>query len=146
MYRDVWLAVRVGSWLCIVGVAKHLIPVARLAALMWSDGSDREPDPASVQRIAGFVRRLSRPGGNCLARSLVLYRFLSREGADPRLTLGLRQSGTALVGHAWVTVGDLPVLGPPPTTEAYVPVVSFGRGGCAEHGPEAPRPASAAGD
>jgi hypothetical protein len=67
---------------------------------------------------------VSRPG-NCLERSLVLYRYLSAVGADPQLVVGIRGGEEAVRGHAWVTVRGAPLEEPPLTLEGLTRVVSF---------------------
>ena len=86
----------------------------------------RERDPEREERTIGVVARLSRAsGGNCLARSLVLYRYLSRADADPRLVVGMAKPDEYL-GHVWVTVDGRPLLETPETLRGYEEVTTFG--------------------
>jgi hypothetical protein len=64
---------------------------------------------------------------NCLERSLVLYRVLSRAGAQPALILGARRDAPSVAGHAWIEVDGAPVC--EPEREAYAPIVAFGARG-----------------
>jgi hypothetical protein len=82
--------------------------------------------------MAKVVRRLCRTsGGNCLERSLILYRYLARANADPRLVVGMGKPDEFL-GHVWVTVDGRPLLDTPETLRAYTEVVRFGGGGAQE--------------
>lgn len=50
---------------------------------------------------------------SCWKRSVVLYRYLARRGADARIRFGVRKEeadGGRLAGHAWIEVGGVPVL------------------------------------
>ena len=82
-------------------------------------------------RLASWIYG-SRPltgGDNCLERSLLLYRYLSRTDAEVRLVVGFRNGGEALEGHAWVVVGNRAMAADTDERGAYAPVVSFGRHG-----------------
>ena len=82
--------------------------------------------------MAKVVRRLCRSsGGNCLERSLILYRYLARANADPRLVVGMSKAHEFL-GHVWVTVDGRPLLDTPETLRAYTVVVRFGARGAQE--------------
>jgi Transglutaminase-like superfamily len=129
---DAWLAVRAAWWMCTLLVLKRTLPLPRLVRLMWLPPRISERDPERVERTIRIVARLSRAsGGNCLARSLVLYRYLSRAWADPRLVVGMAKPDE-LLGHVWVTVEGRPLLETRETLESYTDVVSFGGGGAQE--------------
>ncbi len=99
---------------------------------MWLAPRGAARDPEREQRTIRVVARLSRTsGGNCLERSLVLYRYLSRADAGPRLVVGMAKPDE-LLGHVWVTVDSRPLLETPETLRSYTAVVSFGRGGAQE--------------
>ena len=68
---------------------------------------------------------------DCLQRSLLLYRELSRLGADPTLTIGFRHSAQRVQGHAWVTARD-EIVAEPAGIGEYVPAIRFGRNGMIE--------------
>jgi hypothetical protein len=79
---------------------------------------------ATAHRIARLVSIASRHGPyrpNCLPQSLVLWWLLQRRRLPARLLIGVRRSGAALMGHAWVEVGRDPVGDPASTSKAYVP-------------------------
>jgi hypothetical protein len=92
---------------------KHVIPLRRLARWAWCPPAgprDREAE----RRLVADVLRLSNLIGlsdrDCLQRSLLLYRLLSRAGADPNLSIGFRQMNGRLLGHAWVVVDNRAII------------------------------------
>ena len=123
---DAWLAVRTVGWMCVLPVLKRTFPLPRLVRLMWLPPRIPDRDPGREDRTIRIVARLSRAsGGNCLARSLVLYRYLSRAHADPRLVVGMAKPNTFL-GHVWVTVDGRLLLETPETLRGYEEVTTFG--------------------
>ena len=46
----------------------------------------------------------------CLNRSLLLYRFLTRDGLDVRIHYGLRKTENGMEGHSWLSLGGKPLL------------------------------------
>jgi hypothetical protein len=63
---------------------------------------------------------------DCLQRSLLLYRVLSRAGADPTLMVGFLRRNGRIRGHAWVTVDGNPVIEPGPNVVHFSPALGFG--------------------
>ena len=125
---DAWLAIRVLGWAVVLPMLKHRVPAAKLARFMWippKRGRDAEREETIVA-LSRLVTR-ARPGStrNCYERSLISYRYLAREGADPRLVTGLTPDHS---GHAWVTVDGKPVWELGNLTE-FVEVATFGRDG-----------------
>jgi hypothetical protein len=99
---------------------------------MWLAPRRTERNREREQRTIRIVSRLSRTsGGNCLERSLVLYRYLARANADPQLVVGMARPNEYL-GHVWVTVDGRPLLETPETLSGYSKVVSF-RAGLTRH-------------
>ena len=130
--RDAWLAARALGWLCVLPVLKRTLALERLVRLMWLAPSGSARDRGHDRRTIRIVARLSRTsGGNCLERSLVLYRYLARANADPRLVVGMARPDEYL-GHVWVTVDGQPLLETPETLGGYTEVVTF-RAGRAQH-------------
>jgi hypothetical protein len=123
----------------IFAVMKHLLPLRWLVRLAWQHPvgpRDREVE----RRAAANVWRLSQLAGlsdhDCLQRSLVLYRLLSRAAADPRLVVGLRRSDGCVEGHVWVIVDGHAVSEPDPGLLHFWPVLVFGwRGKILESAP-----------
>ena len=129
--REAWLAARAVGWLCVVPVLKRTLSLERLVRLMWLPPRGTARDHGHEQQTIRIVSRLSRTaGGNCLERSLVLYRYLARANADPHLVVGMARPDEYL-GHVWVTVDGRPVLETPETLAVYTEVVTF-RAGSAE--------------
>jgi hypothetical protein len=91
---DMWLGVRMFAWSLLLPVLKYVVPLPLLARLMWSRARV-EPQPGQEEKVAAFARRISRVRplphrDNCLEKCLLIYRFLSRFNADPRLVTGVR--------------------------------------------------------
>jgi Transglutaminase-like superfamily len=126
---DSWLVLRMAGWRVCLPVLKRRLPLARLARLMWMGERAR---PVTVQRearIAELARIVFRSehvsrAGNCLERSLVLYRYLSAAGVDPHLVVGITV-GETVRGHAWVIVRGEPVEEPPSSLAGLTRLVSF---------------------
>ena len=125
---EAWLAVQTVCWLCALPLLKRALPLPKLAGLMWLPARISDRDPGQEERTIRIVTRLSRAsGGNCLARSLVLYRYLSRADAEPRLVVGMAKPDQ-LIGHVWVTVDGRPLLETSETLGSYTEIVTFGHG------------------
>ena len=127
---DAWLAVRMAGWRLVLPLMKRRLPLARLVRLMWRGEQARPTTPQREARIAGLARVVYRSDhvsrrGNCLERSLVLYRYLSAAGADPQLVVGIRSGEAAVRGHAWITVRGEPIEEPPQSLDGLTEVVSF---------------------
>jgi hypothetical protein len=130
--RDAWLAARAFGWLCALPVLKRTLPLERLVRLMWRAPRRGTRDRGQEERTIRIVSRLSRrSGGNCLERSLVLYRYLGWANADPDLVVGMARPDEYL-GHVWVTVDGQALLETPETLRGYTEVVRF-RAGRAQH-------------
>ena len=123
------LALRMGAWMLVLPLAKRVLPFERLARLTSCDARGRrarEQEPVTI-RLASRLTRFS--GSNCLERSLILYRFLGRGGADPTLVLGIGRGASGRhLGHAWVLVDGAPVIDSPAELSSYEPVLAFGPG------------------
>lgn len=113
-----------------LGLLKHIVPLSRLARWAWT--RQRVPRDADAERrVILAVARLRRWFGadrDCLQSSLLLYRELSRLGADPRLAIGFRRLDDRVEGHAWVFVDGRAVLGEP-QMHCFEPAIQFGPGG-----------------
>ena len=113
------------------GALKHVVPVQTLARWAWR-APTRPNDPEAVRRAVARVWRtqglVNIGDRDCLQRSLLLYRELSRLGADPSLMVGFRQAAQRTQGHAWVTTRGA-VAVEPDDVNTYVPAFSFGQYG-----------------
>jgi Transglutaminase-like superfamily len=127
---DAWLALRMVGWRLVLPLLKGRVSLTRLVRLMWRGEGARPVTAAREARVAELARVVYRSEhvsrrGNCLERSLVLYRFLSAVGADPHLVVGIRGGEAPVRGHAWVTVRGEPVEEPPQSLEGITRVVSL---------------------
>jgi hypothetical protein len=90
-------------WL--MGVLRYSLPLAVLVKWAWRSPR-RARDLARERRTVALLIKLGhlfrRSDRHCLQRSLVLYRELSRDGADPHLIVGFRPAPGGLDGHAWI--------------------------------------------
>jgi hypothetical protein len=99
---------------------------------MWLPARPSARDPERELQAAQLVRRLCRQsGGNCLERSLILYRYLSRARANPRLVVGMAKPDE-FIGHVWVTLDSRPLFDSSETLREYTEVMTFGAGGVKE--------------
>jgi hypothetical protein len=127
------------GWRLVLPALKWRFPLPRLVRLMWWSG---EPDPPSAERnerIATLTRALSGPWDvraldNCLERSLIAYRYLSKAGAQPELVVGFSRGGGEVRGHAWVQLDGRALPGDDESPEEFETAVRFGRGGTVDEG------------
>ena len=106
----------------------HLVSVEMLVRLAWRPAVTT-PRRVSPSVLAARTRRLAQllgTTGDCLPRSLVLYRELSRQGVDPELVIGFGRTGESLAGHAWVTVGGQAVEASEDSMPVMIPACVFG--------------------
>lgn len=129
-------AVQIGRLMaayCALTLAKRVVPLPRLAQLAWCPPRGGARDARAEARAVGLVLKASRWSGgtqhNCLPRSLLIYRSLSRAGANPRLVVGLRREQNRVRGHAWVVVDHRVHAETGDESGGYTPVIAFGEGG-----------------
>ena len=126
--HDPLLMLELACWRVTLPALKRFVGVKTLARTMWS-----EPRPgASGDRVQETIEVVSTSGrlflsSNCLERSLVWYRVLSRAGANPRLVMGARRDAERLAGHTWIEIGGHPFG--EDDVDRYVSVIAFD-GGC----------------
>ena len=120
---------RLAAGLCALAVLKHLLPLRILARWMWHRpvagrraGSWRQ----AASRLERARKLVALPDGDCLQRSLLLYRELSRSGLDPTLMVGFRTGPNGLEGHAWVVVADGSRIDTEPDPERFTVALGFG--------------------
>lgn len=107
---------------------KHRVPIADLVPRFVGQASGAAPAGASrLVDLAWLACRATRGGGhgNCLARSLVLYRGLGEAGYRPELWFGIRAAGPGRDGHVWVVLDGAPAGDDPAALSSYVPVMVF---------------------
>jgi hypothetical protein len=133
---DARLVLRAIAWRLVLPILKHVIPLRTLARWMSATppASSRDLAAARQLRVHALREMLVRGGrlvisGNCLERSLVLYRFLGEVGAAPGLVMGVNKEGAAVEGHAWIELDGEPLADE--TARRFVPVMVFEAGGSA---------------
>lgn len=118
-------------WLAVTEVGLRLLGLSRLQRLLLPR-SRRRHGTVSLKEIAEVihlvdmaVRRL--PGsGACLRRSLVLQRFLAREGIETELRFGVRKSDGSLEAHAWLEHEGRPLGEAAPVEERFAKLLPAG--------------------
>lgn len=121
---------RLAAWYLTFGVLKYVLPLGSFARWTWRDprrARQREVERLLVERVKRVQRLLGGLDRDCLQRSLLLYRELSRAGADPVLVVGFRRAQGRLRGHAWI-VADNDTVAEGDVRE-FVEMVRFGRRG-----------------
>jgi hypothetical protein len=140
---DAALLARMFAWRLCLPVLKYAMPLPRLVRLMSTRARRGDSGAGRERRIVAMTTWLYRPAGSlatdddCLERSLLSYRYLSREGAEPRLVVGMRRgsdqarrgSDPSPRGHVWVTIRGRSPNDTEAFLERFAPVVTFGPGG-----------------
>jgi hypothetical protein len=131
---DVWLALRMSAWRLALPLLKRALPLPRVARMMWSGRAGPGAGDDRLRRIVTLAHALSGPRrsptwDNCLERSLLAYRFLSRAGAEPILVVGFAPGAERVRGHAWVVLDGESLNETPESLDGFAPVVAFGRDG-----------------
>jgi hypothetical protein len=112
---DARLCLQLIGWRLALPVLKFVVPLPKLARLMWIKPSALSVSAEAQQAAERRVLEIVRSGGrllvsrNCLERSLVLYRYLSSRGADPRLVVGVTRQADGVGGHTWIENDGNPV-------------------------------------
>jgi hypothetical protein len=125
--RDPFLMMELACWRLLLPAVKRLVSVKTLARVMWRDPRGDVPR----DRLVATIEIVSSSGRlflsvNCLERSLVWYRVLSRAGAMPHLVMGARRE-ERVDGHVWIELNGEPFG--ERDAERYVRLVSFGQYG-----------------
>ena len=108
------------------------MPLPSLVRLMAARADVRADRHGRAQRIADLAERvfgLRNSDQNCLERSMVSYRYLSKAGADPQLVIAVRKGTAPARGHAWVTVDGMPVHDSPSVLHDFESLVTFDSAG-----------------
>ncbi len=129
---DVWLMVRISSWALVLPVLKRLVPLKSLTNMMWVQAKAPRMHQQE-EKITTLVRWLYTyvfPQNTCLERSLILYRFLSRNNSEPQLVTGMRQTEDRIwKGHAWIVVDGSPLDESVASVQDFEAFAIFGRDG-----------------
>lgn len=115
---ELWLAARVGAWLCCLPVALRLHSLPSLLEKMsLKEGrSDkrRRLEPVCIAQIVGRVCRMRLfdlpifPRA-CLRRALALYSVFTRNAYPIEIYIGVRKDGSDLQAHSWVALEGKPL-------------------------------------
>ncbi len=127
-----WLVIRMLAWRAALPVLERLLPLPRLVRLMAARPYVRRDRAGRAEGIVDLAERvfdLGRSHENCLERSMVTYRYLSKTGAEPQLVLAVRKGTAPARGHAWVTVDGMPVHDSPSLLRDFESLVTFGSSG-----------------
>jgi len=126
------VVVRLLPFYMLVAILKYFVPLQLLAQWAWcvpAGPRNREAE----RRLATRVVRLSQLAGltdrDCVQRSLLLYRVLSRAGADPTLIVGFERLDNRILGHAWVVVDGQAMLETDADVSRFSPTLNFGSQG-----------------
>jgi hypothetical protein len=106
------IAFRLWTWAALLRVLKHVVPLATLVRMMHA--RPRRVAPVVTDDIERYLhtsgRFPRRPPGNCLERSLGVYRLLCQAGASPELLVGMRRLPShPIEGHVWVRAAGRPI-------------------------------------
>jgi hypothetical protein len=136
---DVFFAMRIMGWACLMPILKQVIPLKTLVRLIRrtgrAAGRGAVRDGVREDQIITFARwacRITRwsSGGNCLERALIAFRYLGAINAQPTLVVGMgRGDGGTIRGHAWVLIDGRPAGESRDSLREYTPVVMFGPDG-----------------
>jgi Transglutaminase-like superfamily len=97
----------------LVAILKHFVPLQLLAQWAWRAPAaprNREAEGQLAARVVRLSHLMGVTDRDCLQRSLLLYRVLSRAGADPTLVVGFERLDSRILGHAWVVVDGRALL------------------------------------
>jgi hypothetical protein len=128
-----WLVIRMLAWRAALPVMERVVPLPTLVRLMGCHRRvrDRNGQAQRIVELAERVFHVPSSGQNCLARSLVIYRFLSKTSVEPQLVIAFQKGAAPVLGHAWVTVNAIPIHDSPQALDEFEPLVVFSpAGGC----------------
>ena len=128
---DAFLVLRLLAWRLALAILKRTIPITTLVRWMARPTRSSKSDTRRIVELVDwlYAPRGDRDLGNCLDRSLVLYRYLSRDEPGTRLVLGMRRGSSELEGHAWVIAGDRTIGETPANGGGFVPLATFAADG-----------------
>jgi hypothetical protein len=118
-----WLFVRMLAWKYAFALLKRVLPLKAVVRVARPRHVVASADAGARDRIEFILHRFG-DDGDCLERSLVAYRFLTRAGAAPTLVIGIERDATRR-GHAWVTVEGESVVESSDALQAFAPVATF---------------------
>jgi hypothetical protein len=116
----------------LLGLLKHVVPLGSLVRWAWCPATvprNRETERRFTVSVVRMSQLRGLPDRDCLQRSLLLYRMLSRAGADPTLVVGFQRSDSRIIGHAWVVVDGRAVIEPDADLVRFSARLHFGSRG-----------------
>ena len=116
-----------------VRLALKLVKLTSILAWLQPVTCSGGKDEKYVAKLANYTDRLlqifpANPKGNCLPRSLILFRLARLQGFPVVFHCGVRRSEAGLDGHAWLTLLEQPFLENSRQHEEMVTTVSFPAG------------------
>ena len=113
-----WLATRVGAWLCVLPLRWRACDLTTVLAQI---GPARPPArtplseldaTVSVVRRVAALRLFTLPifPGPCLREALALYHVLSHAGQPVEFCVGVMKAGESFVAHSWVSLLGNPIV------------------------------------
>ena len=114
---DKWLLLRAMGWLAVARLMLIVLPFERLAARLSAkgDASPEEPNPEYLERISFAVQAAANNvpwRSDCFPQAIAARMLLKRRGHESTIHLGVEKtSPDAIAGHAWVTCGDVVIVG-----------------------------------
>lgn len=114
-------------WLVVTDVALRVSGLHRVQRLLLPDERDvLSLQAGEIVRLVDMAVRRLPYSGTCLRRSLVLQRFLRREGIETDLRFGVRKRNGGLVAHAWLEHEGLPLGESAPVEERFAKLLQAG--------------------
>lgn len=124
------LLLRIAGLIIVLPLLLRAMKLLRLLEFLSGSGSEPCGDPELEHRIASYTSALLSLNilmfrNTCLTKTLVLYRFFSQIGLEPRIHFGVRKTANGdLEGHNWLVVGDKIYLGSSDTEALYPTIIS----------------------
>jgi hypothetical protein len=114
---DKWMLVHATVWLALARILVLATPFRKLAGWLSSENSAAigDPDSELLLRIGYAVRAAANNvpwRSDCFPQSIAGLMLLRHHGCGSTIHLGVeRVSSNELAGHAWLTCGDIVVIG-----------------------------------
>ena len=114
---DKWLLVRASVWLGVARLRLAFTSFQQLSERLSNDALETRvyPDPDFLRRV-GFAVRAAAANvpwrSDCFPQAIAARMLLKRQGYASKIHLGVEKSGGgSIAGHAWLTCGDVVVVG-----------------------------------
>ena len=126
--RDLWLLLRIIALASILPLMLRWIRLPTLLELLESRKPAVVLEKEQIDKVVRFTNFIiSKNGfggkGNCLKRSLLLYRFLGEASMRTEINFGIRRGGR-LIGHSWLTYQGRPFLDNEESVRDFEPIYS----------------------